>query len=37
MCDFVDLDGPLLQATDCDHPIAYQEGCMGIPEAALWG
>jgi L-Ala-D/L-Glu epimerase len=37
MCDFVDLDGPLLQAADCDHPIVYQQGCMGIPEAALWG
>jgi L-Ala-D/L-Glu epimerase len=37
MCDFVDLDGPLLQAADCDHPIAYQDGYMGIPEAALWG
>jgi L-Ala-D/L-Glu epimerase len=37
MCDFVDLDGPLLQAVDCDHPIAYQDGYMGIPEAALWG
>jgi L-Ala-D/L-Glu epimerase len=37
MCDYVDLDGPLLQAADCDHPIIYQGGCMGIPEAALWG
>ena len=37
MCDFIDLDGPLLQATDCDHPILYQGGRMGIPERALWG
>jgi L-Ala-D/L-Glu epimerase len=37
MCDFVDLDGPLLQAADCDHPIVYEKGRMGIPEAALWG
>lgn len=37
MCDFVDLDGPLLQATDCDHPITYQTGEMSIPEATLWG
>jgi L-Ala-D/L-Glu epimerase len=37
MCDFVDLDGPLLQATDCDHPIAYNNGQMSVPETALWG
>jgi L-Ala-D/L-Glu epimerase len=37
MCDFVDLDGPLLQATDCDHPITYNNGQMGVPEYALWG
>lgn len=37
LCDFVDLDGPLLQSTDCDHPITYRDGLIGVPSAALWG
>jgi L-alanine-DL-glutamate epimerase-like enolase superfamily enzyme len=36
-CDFVDLDGPLLQSADCDHPIVYEGGCIGVPTPALWG
>lgn len=36
-CDFVDLDGPLLQSADCDHPIGYEGGCIGVPTSALWG
>jgi len=36
-CDFVDLDGPLLQAADCDHPIVYERGRIGVPTPALWG
>lgn len=36
-CDFVDLDGPLLQAADCDHPIVYRDGHIGVPTPALWG
>jgi L-Ala-D/L-Glu epimerase len=34
---FVDLDGPLLQSSDCDHPIIYQNGTIGVPSPALWG
>ena len=36
-CDFVDLDGPLLQSADCDHPIAYRDGMIGVPAPQLWG
>lgn len=36
-CDFVDLDGPLLQSADCDHPIAYRDGMIGVPTPELWG
>ena len=36
-CDFVDLDGPLLQSADCDHPIAYRDGTIGVPAPELWG
>ena len=36
-CDFVDLDGPLLQSADCDHPIAYRDGMIGVPMPELWG
>jgi L-Ala-D/L-Glu epimerase len=34
---FVDLDGPLLQAADCDHGLTYENGMVGVPSAALWG
>jgi L-Ala-D/L-Glu epimerase len=37
LCDFVDLDGPLLQSADCDHPIDYRDGLIGVPERELWG
>jgi L-alanine-DL-glutamate epimerase-like enolase superfamily enzyme len=36
-CDVVDLDGPLLQAIDCEHAIVYDRGLMTPPTAALWG
>lgn len=36
-CDFVDLDGPLLQSADCDHPIVYRDGMVGVPTPELWG
>jgi L-alanine-DL-glutamate epimerase-like enolase superfamily enzyme len=36
-CAFVDLDGPLLQSADCDHPIAYRDGMIGVPDPGLWG
>lgn len=37
MCDYVDLDGPLLQAADVDHPITYDGGIIAPPTAQLWG
>jgi len=37
LCDFVDLDGPLLSASDIDHPIRYSGARMHPPEPMLWG
>lgn len=37
LCDYVDLDGPLLQASDVPHPIEYLDGRIGTPSPALWG
>jgi L-Ala-D/L-Glu epimerase len=37
MAEFVDLDGPLLHARDRESGIAYDEGKMQLPSAALWG
>lgn len=37
MCDYVDLDGPLLQAADVDHPITYGGGMITPPKPQLWG
>jgi L-Ala-D/L-Glu epimerase len=37
LCDFVDLDGPLLQAADCDDPLTYVGSRVSPPSAALWG
>jgi L-Ala-D/L-Glu epimerase len=34
---WVDLDGPLLLARDCDHPVPYATGKIGIPPLELWG
>jgi L-alanine-DL-glutamate epimerase-like enolase superfamily enzyme len=36
-CDYVDLDGPLLQRQDREPAIRYQAGTMHVPERALWG
>jgi hypothetical protein len=36
-CDYVDLDGPLLQRLDREPPIRYHAGKMQVPERALWG
>ena len=36
-CDFVDLDGPLLQTDDWPNPIRYEDGIMSVPEPVLWG
>jgi L-Ala-D/L-Glu epimerase len=37
LCDYVDLDGPLLQSRDVDHAIEYADGKIGVPARALWG
>lgn len=36
-CSYVDLDGPLLQKTDCEHPMVYVNGVIHPPLPALWG
>jgi L-Ala-D/L-Glu epimerase len=36
-CEFVDLDGPLLQSADVDHPLSYEGGMIGTPTPELWG
>jgi len=36
-CDYVDLDGPLLQSRDRDHAIVFTDGVMQPPSPALWG
>jgi L-Ala-D/L-Glu epimerase len=35
--DYVDLDGPLLLATDRPHPLLYEGATIHPPSAALWG
>ena len=35
--DYVDLDGPLLLARDCEHGLAYSNGRIGLPSSQLWG
>lgn len=37
LCDFVDLDGPLLQKEDWPHAISYNNGVMSFPAPELWG
>jgi L-Ala-D/L-Glu epimerase len=37
MCDYVDLDGPLLQSDDVDHPVTYDGGMIAPPSSPLWG
>jgi L-Ala-D/L-Glu epimerase len=37
LCDFVDLDGPLLSTSDVPHSIRYEKGVMYPPKRALWG
>ena len=34
---FVDLDGPLLLASDCDPPLRYEGSLVYPPDRALWG
>jgi L-Ala-D/L-Glu epimerase len=37
LCDFVDLDGPLLQIDDWDAAMACRNGVLDPPGPALWG
>jgi L-alanine-DL-glutamate epimerase-like enolase superfamily enzyme len=36
-CEYVDLDGPLLQKLDRSPPIQFESGWMQPPQGALWG
>lgn len=36
-CRYVDLDGPLLQKLDREHPIRFHAGRMDVPDPRLWG
>lgn len=35
--EWADLDGPLLLASDREHPVPYENGRIGIPARELWG
>jgi L-alanine-DL-glutamate epimerase-like enolase superfamily enzyme len=35
--EYIDLDGPLLLADDCHHPLVYENGRIGLPPRQLWG
>lgn len=37
LCDFVDIDGPLLLSEDVDHGLTYDKGQVAVPTPALWG
>ncbi len=36
-CRYVDIDGPLLQAEDCEHPLVYERGKVEPFSPRLWG
>jgi L-alanine-DL-glutamate epimerase-like enolase superfamily enzyme len=36
-CRYVDIDGPLLQAEDCEHPLQYDRGRVEAFSPELWG
>ncbi len=36
-CGYVDLDGPLLQKLDREHPMVCVDGVMHPPDPMLWG
>jgi len=36
-CKYVDIDGPLLQAEDCDHALHYDRGSVEPFSPKLWG
>jgi L-alanine-DL-glutamate epimerase-like enolase superfamily enzyme len=35
--EWIDLDGPLLLARDCEHGLGYRNGKIGLPPRELWG
>ncbi|NND45872.1 MAG: dipeptide epimerase [Xanthomonadales bacterium] len=37
LCDFVDLDGPVLLRRDRAHGLAYDRGTVHAPDPRLWG
>ena len=37
LCSVIDLDGPLLAASDVPNPIQYEGNRMHVPQVALWG
>lgn len=37
MCQFVDIDGPLLMAGDREHAMIYSNGRVSPPDSLLWG
>ena len=37
LCDFVDLDGPLLLKRDRPDGLKYDAGRVGVFDRALWG
>jgi L-Ala-D/L-Glu epimerase / N-acetyl-D-glutamate racemase len=37
LCSVIDLDGPLLAASDVPHPIRYDGNQMQLPPVGLWG
>lgn len=37
LADYIDLDGPLLLAADCDNAIVYDGALISPPNQALWG
>ncbi|HZD53135.1 MAG TPA: hypothetical protein VE175_08815 [Woeseiaceae bacterium] len=36
-CRFVDLDGPLFQVRDREHPLVYRDSVIELPDPPLWG
>ncbi len=36
-CRYVDIDGPLLQAKDCEHAMHYERGIVDVFSPELWG
>jgi len=37
LCEFVDIDGPLLLEQDRSHALSYEGAAVSVPKEALWG